>query len=448
MKSHLRSHLALLLLPLLAVPSSFGWGSKGHTMINRLAAESLPDDVPAFLRTPEAIDEIAWLGPEPDRWRSRAEPELVAAQAPDHFIDIEFADLIGPLPRQRYEYIAALYAYAAAHPDRAADLRPEKVGFQPYITSEVWERLKSAMRDYRQLSAEHQDTKPVEAAILFYAGWLGHYVADGSQPLHVTINFNGWVAKENPNGYANDHTIHSRFETAFVDAAISASDVQPLIAPLHPIGDEWDDYLAWLRHSNSLVERVYQLDKDHGFDGTGTPAAKQFTAERLAAAASMLRDLYVAAWIKSAEPVPDWHDQHSATAPSVTVHVSPGVPFHRTPAGEPAPASAETDAATTESFPGRIYRPGGAVSAPTLVYAAPPSYSDAARKAKYEGIVLLSLVVDEDGNPQNVRVIRPLGMGLDEKAIEAVRRYRFNPALKDGVPVPVEIKVEVNFRLY
>jgi protein TonB len=60
------------------------------------------------------------------------------------------------------------------------------------------------------------------------------------------------------------------------------------------------------------------------------------------------------------------------------------------------------------------------VSAPTLVYAAPPSYSDAARKAKYEGIVLLSLVVDEDGNPQNVRVIRPLGMGLDEKAIEAV----------------------------
>jgi hypothetical protein len=114
-------------------------------MINRLAAENLPADVPAFLRTPEAINEIAYLGPEPDRWRSRAEPELVAAQAPDHFIDIELADLIGPLPRQRYQYIAALYAYAAAHPDLAQDLRPEKVGFQPYITSEVWERLKSAL---------------------------------------------------------------------------------------------------------------------------------------------------------------------------------------------------------------------------------------------------------------------------------------------------------------
>jgi TonB family protein len=447
MKSHLRSHLALILLPLLAVPSSFGWGSKGHIMINRLAAQSLPADVPAFLRTPEAIDEIAYLGPEPDRWRSRAEPELSAEQAPDHFIDIEFADLIGPLPHQRYEYIAALYAYAAAHPDRAAELRPEKVGFQPYIVSEVWERLKSAMRDYRQMSAEHQDTKPVEAAILFYAGWLGHYVGDGSQPLHVTINYNGWVGP-NPNGYTTERTIHSQFETAFVDAAIDASDVQPLIAPLHPIGDEWDDYLAWLRHSNSLVERVYQLDKDHGFDGTGTPAAKQFTAERLAAAASMLRDLYVAAWIKSAEPVPDWHDQHPASAPSGSAHIAPGTPFEKTLVVSSPSASANANAETSDSFPGKIYRPGGEVSIPKLIYAATPSYSEAARKAKLEGIVILKLVVDEDGNPQNVRVVRPLGMGLDEKAVEAVRRYRFNPALKDGVPVPVEINVEVNFRLY
>jgi hypothetical protein len=283
-------------------------------MINRLAAESLPAGMPAFMRTPEAVDEIAYLGPEPDRWRSRAEPELSAEQAPDHFIDLEVADLIGPLPRERYQYIAALYAYAASHPDLAAELRPERVGFQPYITNEVWERLKSGMRDYRELSAEHKDTKPVEAAILFYAGWLGHYVADGSQPLHVTINYNGWTGP-NPHGYTTDHTIHAQFETAFVDAAINASDVRPRIAPLHPVGDEWDDYLAYLRHSNSLVERVYQLDQEHGFDGEGTPAAKQFTAERLAAGASMLRDLYVAAWVKSAEPVPDWHDEHENAAP-------------------------------------------------------------------------------------------------------------------------------------
>ena len=310
----MKFHRALFLLSsvlFLTVPSSLAWGNKGHKIINRLAAESLPADIPAFLRTPDAINEIEYLAPEPDRWRSRAEPELDSAQAPDHFIDIEYADLIGTLPHRRYEYIAALYAYIAAHPDRAADLRPEKVGFQPYITSEVWERLKSAMRDYRTLRAKHEDTRPVEAAILFYAGWLGHYVGDGSQPLHVTIQYNGWVGP-NPNGYTTAHTIHWQFEGSFVDAAINASDIQPLMTPVHPINDEWDDYLAYLRHTGSLAEQVYQLEKAHGFEGTGTTESRQFTAERLAAGASMLRDLYVAAWTKSADPVPEWHDQHSA----------------------------------------------------------------------------------------------------------------------------------------
>ncbi len=311
----LRAFAVLLVLPLAAVPSSFAWGSKGHSMINHLAAESLPESVPAFLRTPAAIDEITYLGPEPDRWRSPAEPELVAAQAPDHFIDMELADLLGTLPRERYQYIAALYAYGLTHPKLASEMQPDRVGFQPYITEEVWERLKSAMRDYRQLSAAHQDTAPVEAAILFYTGWLGHYVGDGSQPLHTTIEYNGWTGP-NPNGYTTDHQIHWQFESQFVDAAISESDVQPLMTALHPIGDEWTDYLAYLHHTNSLVEQVYQLDKVHDFDGTGTAESRHFTAERLAAGASMLRDLIVAAWVKSAEPVPEWH--HAETKPGTS----------------------------------------------------------------------------------------------------------------------------------
>jgi hypothetical protein len=177
------SEMGLALLVLVASPLCFGWGREGHMMINRLAVESLPTDVPAFLRTPEAAGQIEYIGPEPDRWRSRTEPELVAEQAPDHFIDLEMANIVGTLPRQRYDYIADLYAAMLTHPKSAAELRPEKVGFQPYITNEVWERLKSAMRDYRELSAKHEDTKPVEALILFYAGWLGHYVGDGCQPL-------------------------------------------------------------------------------------------------------------------------------------------------------------------------------------------------------------------------------------------------------------------------
>jgi len=277
-------------------------------MINRLAVETLPDDVPAFLRTTEAIDEIEYLGPEPDRWRSPAEPELNAAQAPDHFIDLEYADMIGTLPRRRYEYIAELTAAEITHPDLARQLQPDKVGFQPYITNEVWERLKAAMREYRALSAEHENTKPVEAAILFYCGWLGHYVGDGSMPLHVTRDYNGWVEKENPNGYTTEHGIHSQFESAFVSANIKPEDVKPLITAVHPVTDEWDAYMAYLRHSATLVEKVYQLDKQQGFVGAGTPEAKQFTSERLAAGASMLRDLIDSAWIESAAPVPQWHE--------------------------------------------------------------------------------------------------------------------------------------------
>jgi len=273
-------------------------------MINRLAIETLPADVPAFLKTPEAINEIEYLGPEPDRWRSLAEPELNAAQAPDHFINFEYADIIGTLPRRRYDYSAALTAAEITHPDKARELEPTRVGFQPYITNEVWERLKAAMREYRDLSPKHEDTKPVEAAILFYAGWLGHYVGDGSQPLHVSINYNGWVLNDNPNGYTTEHTIHEKFESTFVSANIKPADVQPLISAPKPIGDEWDAYMTYLRHSQSLVEELYQLDKQKGFDGAGTPEGKQFTAERLAAGASMLRDLIYSAWIESAKPVP------------------------------------------------------------------------------------------------------------------------------------------------
>ena len=303
----LRHAAAVVLLPLIAVPASFGWGNEGHRMVNKLAAENLPPDMPAFFHTQGAIDEIEYLGPEPDRWRGLAEPELNAAQAPDHFMDLELADVIQPLPRRRYDFIAAAYAASLTHPTQARDLQPEHIGFQPYITNEVWERLKSAMRNYRDLNAKHEDTKPVEAAILFYAGWLGHYVGDGSQPLHTTVNYNGWVGKDNPNGYTTDHTIHAQFETVYVAANIKESDVKPLVAAVHPVGDEFDDYMTYLRHSNTLVERVYQLDKAHGFEGAGTPEAKQFTAERLAAGASMLRDLIYSAWVESAKPVPERH---------------------------------------------------------------------------------------------------------------------------------------------
>jgi protein TonB len=95
-----------------------------------------------------------------------------------------------------------------------------------------------------------------------------------------------------------------------------------------------------------------------------------------------------------------------------------------------------------------FYLPGVGVSAPRAIYSPEPDYSDEARAAKYQGMVTLALVVRPDGRPASLRVVRSLGMGLDEKALEAVRVWRFEPGRKDGRPVPVQIEVEVDFRLY
>jgi len=96
---------------------------------------------------------------------------------------------------------------------------------------------------------------------------------------------------------------------------------------------------------------------------------------------------------------------------------------------------------------GGVYRIGGGVSAPIPIFKPEPEYSEEARKAKFQGTVVLMIVVDEKGNARDLKVIRPLGLGLDQKAIEAVEKWRFKPGMKDGKPVPVQATVEVNFRL-
>lgn len=98
---------------------------------------------------------------------------------------------------------------------------------------------------------------------------------------------------------------------------------------------------------------------------------------------------------------------------------------------------------------GGVYHVGGGISAPVPLNSVEAEFSDEARRAKYQGVCLIQMIVDAHGMPQDPRVVRPLGMGLDQKALEAVRKYRFKPAMKDGkTPVPVMITVEVNFRLY
>jgi TonB family protein len=97
---------------------------------------------------------------------------------------------------------------------------------------------------------------------------------------------------------------------------------------------------------------------------------------------------------------------------------------------------------------GPLEKIGGKVSPPVPLYEPEPEFTNDARRAKYQGVALVSMIVDAHGIPQNVRIVKPLGYGLSEKAIEAVMKYRFKPAMKDGKPVPVKVNIEVHFRLY
>lgn len=102
----------------------------------------------------------------------------------------------------------------------------------------------------------------------------------------------------------------------------------------------------------------------------------------------------------------------------------------------------------TAGFGGGAYSVGGGISAPIPIYKPEPAYSEEARKAKFQGTVVLWIVVDVAGQVTDVRVVKPLGLGLDEKATEAVRTWKFKPALRNGTPVPVRVSVEVTFRLF
>src|SRR5579864_4395620 len=100
------------------------------------------------------------------------------------------------------------------------------------------------------------------------------------------------------------------------------------------------------------------------------------------------------------------------------------------------------------NFGGGVFRVGNGVTKPEAIYAPEPDYSDEARKAKYQGTVVLTVIVGADGRVHNAQVSRSLGMGLDEKAKEKIMVWKFKPATKDSKPVPVEVNVEVTFNLY
>ena len=290
---HHRGLLAVLLAatvaPLLFTTPAQAWGEEGHRYINRVAADHLPDDVPPFLKA--AAARLAFLGPEPDRWRDGKElyKALSEVNGPDHFIDIDKPENFAALPNDRYLYAEWL---------RAQGKDPKAIGFLPYSILEGYQKMQVLFRLWReqQHAAEREQ---IEQNIIYYAGVLGHYVADGSQPLHATIHYNGWSTSANPENFTRE-PLHWRFEGEYVKAQINPEDFGGLVKTAQRLTDPFAEIVSYLMESHRLAPQIYRMDKTARWEANNRNAeSKRFVAERLAAGSQMLVNLWYTAWLNS-----------------------------------------------------------------------------------------------------------------------------------------------------
>jgi hypothetical protein len=282
---------ALLLVSLVEPRTSFAWGEHGHKLSGRAAATRLPREMPEFFR--RATAQLEYLNPEPDRWRSKVMLEMNEAFSYDHFLDLEMVPPAALDAEDRYAYLVALL--------QGGVKEPEKAGLAHFRILELYQRLRTEFHLWR--TAKDKKTRGwIEQRILNDAGVLGHYVSDGANPHHATIHYNGWDKNTpNPNGYTTDNTFHWRFESEYVQSHIVIGDLLPSIKPQpRTIENPRAEIIAYYKNSNSLVERLYQLDKQAKFDAqTTAPDHKRFAVDRLVTGSEMLRALWWTAWLKS-----------------------------------------------------------------------------------------------------------------------------------------------------
>lgn len=301
-------HILLAAALSLSPTAANAWGGAAHAVIDRAALDTIPDDGPVFLR--RHADYIVASAGLPDTWRGDSEPFSKVEEDPNHGWFREQFRFLKPVPRSRWAFVIALYkqheAIKTSDPAAAARTNVRWTGTLPYAAMEAYERLIVCMRAVRLAGAKREDTRFAEQHCAFDAIRLGHYIGDGSQPLHDSVNSDGWLGL-NPHGYTRDRSIHGRFETKFVDGMkLTAADIAPRIgAPGRRYGDMFDAVLAFLNESGDRMETVYRLEKRNGFQDFADKDVRALIYERTAAGAAMLRDMLCRAWAESAKsPAP------------------------------------------------------------------------------------------------------------------------------------------------
>jgi hypothetical protein len=290
---------------------ALAWEDVGHRMIGVLAVQALPATLPAFLRTPEAARDIGEEAREPDRSRGAGLTHDRDRDA-GHFVDGDDAGKVlggpelGHLPITRSEYEKQLQTVGADS---------WKAGYLPYSIIEGYQQLTKDFAYWRADSAGEtlavdpahkafltEDRIRREKQIILDLGQWAHYVGDATQPMHLTVHYNGWgKAFPNPKGYTLA-PIHAPIEGAFVNKNIQAAAVKAAMRPYAECKPCHIDEMtgAYLVDEAQYVEPLYQLEKDGGFVD-GDPRGIAFITARLSEGAAELRDLVMDAWNASGQ---------------------------------------------------------------------------------------------------------------------------------------------------
>ncbi|HXI11272.1 MAG TPA: hypothetical protein VNM92_01330 [Thermoanaerobaculia bacterium] len=278
--------VATFLLLLFPATPLLGWGEKGHAISSEAAAHGLPAEMPGFFH--RAYPSLVYLSYDPDRWRGAGE-SFDASNSSDHFLDYEYVAGL-ELSRDRYKFVQQLSDSGRL---KRFGISNTTAGFVPWRIAEMSELLTNQWRLWRASRPGSTDREQIEQNIIFLSGTLGHFVADSANPHHASIHYNGWADADNPNNYANDCDVHSRFESIFVNQALELADVIPRLRPAVLRADAFTVAIDLIRDSLSHINTIYTLDRDQAFvRGTKAAEGKAFAADRMAAGASLLRDLW------------------------------------------------------------------------------------------------------------------------------------------------------------
>ncbi|MCU0783226.1 MAG: hypothetical protein MUF81_04095 [Verrucomicrobia bacterium] len=302
------------------------WDYEGHRAVNQLALAALPKDFPAFVRVPEAAERIAFLGGEADRWRNMGDDlPLSHSNGPDHYFDLEQLEDFGLTPQTvpllRYDFTAKLALARAAHPEKFPAIDPlknkdhtrELVGFAPWAITEYCGKLRSGfsyLKAFQNYGGTPEEIANAQANIIYIMGVMGHYVADGAQPLHVTHHHHGWVGA-NPRRYTTNSGFHAWIDGGFFrkTGGIQAEPLARRIRPARIVGDPlqadglFRQIMAYLLETQKSVEPLYQLDQKGKLsaDNADHQAGREFLEAQLVRGGQMLGDLWFSAWQQATE---------------------------------------------------------------------------------------------------------------------------------------------------